>query len=202
MMMHKEQFGMPKMAILDPNILTVMGMRKILQDAMPMMVVESFASLPQLLAAHPESFAHFFVNINIFLQDRQFFEEYGKKTIVLTTSYEQGKQLGGLNNLCVNVSEKEFIHSLLSLQQRGHDHGRNMPQMPAGCRKLLTAREVEVLVKVVKGYINKEIADQMNISITTVISHRKNITAKLGIKSVSGLTVYAVMNGYVDLNHI
>ena len=67
---------------------------------------------------------------------------------------------------------------------------------------MLTAREVEVLVKVVEGYINKEIADLLNISITTVISHRKNITEKLGIKSVSGLTIYAVMNGYVDLENV
>ncbi len=55
---------------------------------------------------------------------------------------------------------------------------------------------------VASGLINKEIAARMGISLTTVISHRKNLTEKLGIKSVSGLTVYAVMHGLVELKDI
>lgn len=62
----------------------------------------------------------------------------------------------------------------------------------------LSKREIDVLIAVAKGMMNKEIADQMNISIHTVISHRKNITRKTGIKSVSGLTVYALLNNLVD----
>ena len=62
----------------------------------------------------------------------------------------------------------------------------------------LSKREIDVLVAVAKGLMNKEIADQMNISIHTVISHRKNITHKTGIKSVSGLTVYALLNDLID----
>jgi DNA-binding CsgD family transcriptional regulator len=46
--------------------------------------------------------------------------------------------------------------------------------------------------------MNKEIADRLNISINTVLSHRKNLTAKLGIKTVSGLSFYAMMNGYIS----
>ena len=62
----------------------------------------------------------------------------------------------------------------------------------------LSKRELDVLVAVAKGMMNKEIADQMNISIHTVISHRKNITRKTGIKSVSGLTVYALLNNLIN----
>jgi DNA-binding NarL/FixJ family response regulator len=62
----------------------------------------------------------------------------------------------------------------------------------------LSKRELDVLVAVAKGMMNKEIADQMNISIHTVISHRKNITRKTGIKSVSGLTVYALLNNLIS----
>lgn len=61
----------------------------------------------------------------------------------------------------------------------------------------LSARETEVLQLVVAGCINKEIADRLHISINTVLTHRKNITSKLGIKSVSGLSIYAMMNGLV-----
>ena len=55
---------------------------------------------------------------------------------------------------------------------------------------------------ITNGYINKEIADKINISLTTEISHRKNITEKLGIKSVSGLAIYAVLHGYVEVDSI
>ena len=61
----------------------------------------------------------------------------------------------------------------------------------------LSKREIEVLKLIVKGYLNKEIANDLNISINTVLTHRKNITTKLGIKSVSGLSVYAMMNGLI-----
>ena len=66
----------------------------------------------------------------------------------------------------------------------------------------LSKREIDVLVAVAKGMMNKEIADQMNISIHTVISHRKNITRKTGIKSVSGLTVYALLNNLIEENDL
>ena len=62
----------------------------------------------------------------------------------------------------------------------------------------LSKRETDVLVAVAKGMMNKEIADLMNISIHTVISHRKNITRKTGIKSVSGLTVYALLKDLIN----
>ena len=58
----------------------------------------------------------------------------------------------------------------------------------------LSERETDVLVLVAKGLSSKEIADQLNISIHTVNSHRKNITHKTGIKSVAGLAVYAVIH--------
>lgn len=62
----------------------------------------------------------------------------------------------------------------------------------------LTNREVEILKLIVQGYINKEIAEKLNISLNTVLSHRKNIISKTGIKTVSGLTFYAISNGLVS----
>ncbi|MCC8062902.1 MAG: response regulator transcription factor [Rikenellaceae bacterium] len=66
----------------------------------------------------------------------------------------------------------------------------------------LTDRESEILVSVAKGMTNKEIADEHHISVHTVISHRKNITRKTGIKTVSGLTVYALLNNLIDQSEI
>lgn len=62
----------------------------------------------------------------------------------------------------------------------------------------LSAREKEILVSVAKGKLNKEIADEFNISVYTVMTHRKNITRKTGIKTVAGLTVYAMLNNLID----
>lgn len=69
---------------------------------------------------------------------------------------------------------------------------------PADSREELSAREKEILVCVARGMLNKEIADRYHISIYTVITHRKNITRKTGIKTVAGLTVYALLNNLID----
>lgn len=66
----------------------------------------------------------------------------------------------------------------------------------------LSERERDVLKLVALGFQNKEIAEKLFISIHTVISHRKNITEKLGIKSISGLTVYAIINKLIDTENI
>ena len=65
-------------------------------------------------------------------------------------------------------------------------------------RSELSTREKEILLAVAQGMLNKEIADRYNLSIHTVITHRKNITRKTGIKTVAGLTVYALLNGLID----
>ena len=66
----------------------------------------------------------------------------------------------------------------------------------------LSSREKEILVCVAKGMQNKEIADLYNISIYTVITHRKNITRKIGIKTMAGLTVYALLNNMIDMSSV
>jgi len=66
----------------------------------------------------------------------------------------------------------------------------------------LSDREKDILISIVKGMSNKEIAEFHNISIHTVITHRRNIGRKLGIHSVSGLTVYAIINKFVDIKEI
>lgn len=85
--------------------------------------------------------------------------------------------------------EKKLISALKTTSDKEQDDNSNE----------LSTRECEILTAVAKGKTNKEIADEFNISIHTVISHRKNISHKLGINSIAGLTIYAVMNKLLDV---
>lgn len=68
-------------------------------------------------------------------------------------------------------------------------------------QQFLSEREIDVLRLLVTGNSNKEIADKLFISVYTVISHRKNISLKTGIKSLSGLTIYAVTQNIISIDH-
>ncbi|MBR3656262.1 MAG: response regulator transcription factor [Prevotella sp.] len=199
--MHIE--GRPKIAIIDPNTLAVLGLKQLLQNVLPIMTVDTFGSFAELEASHPDSYFHYFAAMNIVLENKAFFTERKRKTIVLTLSLDSTSTLSDFHSLCINVPEQELVRSLLALQQSAHGHGKNMPPMPEVLnRKILSDREIEVMSLIVQGYINKEIAEKLNIGLATVITHRKNIMDKLGMKSVSALTIYAVMHGYVDINKI
>ena len=193
----------PKIAIVDSNTLAVLGLKQLLQTAMPIMNVETFGSMTELMANHPEQFVHYFVSMNIILENRAFFAERRRQTIVLTLSLDNGSQLSEFHSICINVPEQELIRSLLTLQQHAHGGGRNLPPMPQALQqKILSDREIEVMSLIVQGYISKEIADRLHIGLATVNTHRKNIMDKLGMRSVSALTIYAVTHGYVDINKI
>jgi DNA-binding NarL/FixJ family response regulator len=193
----------PKIAIIDANTLAVLGLKQMLQTVMPIMTVDTFGSFAELEANHPEQYFHYFVAMNVVLEHKAFFLDQRKKTIVLTLSRETTSQLSEFHSLCINVPEEELVRSLLMLEQHAHGHGQNLPQMPKALqRKILSDREIEVMSLIVQGYINKEIADKLNIGLSTVITHRKNIMDKLGLRSVSALTIYAVTHNYVDINSI
>ena len=193
----------PKIAIIDANTLAVLGLKQMLQTAMPIMTVDTFGSFAELEANHPEQYFHYFVAMNVVLEHKAFFLDQRKKTIVLTLSRETTSQLSEFHSLCINVPEEELVRSLLMLEQHAHGHGQNLPQMPKALqRKILSDREIEVMSLIVQGYINKEIADKLNIGLSTVITHRKNIMDKLGLRSVSALTIYAVTHNYVDITSI
>jgi DNA-binding NarL/FixJ family response regulator len=193
----------PKIAVVDGNTLAAIGLRQMLQAVMPsMMQVDVFGSFAELEANEPEGYVHYFVAMNLVLENRNFFLEHRRKTIVLTTSTDPNSQMRDFHSLCINQPEKQLIKSLLMLEQHAHGQGQNLPKMASGREKMLSDREIEVLSLIVQGFINKEIADRLNIGLTTVITHRKNIMEKLGVRSVSALTIYAVMNGYVDINRI
>ena len=83
------------------------------------------------------------------------------------------------------------LHETFVQNEEENEDGENLSQ-----------REREVLVGVVKGMTNKEIADNLYLSIHTVITHRRNIARKLQVHSISGLTIYAIVNKLVDIDDI
>ena len=193
----------PKIAIVDSNTLASLGLKQLLLNVMPIMTVDTFGSFSELESSNPDTYFHYFVAMDIVLRNRTFFTTRKRKTIVLTLSLNDSAQLTDFHSLFINQPEHALVRALLTLQQHAHGDGRNMPPMPQILRqKILSDREIEVMSLIVQGYINKEIADRLNIGLSTVITHRKNIMEKLGMKSVSALTIYAVMHGYVDINNI
>ena len=128
--------------------------------------------------------------------NREFLSRLGKEhpqliMIALTTSYLDHSMLTPYHGVIeINDTRSKIIGKMNEFAQS--EATKNADDVD------LSKRETDVLVAVAKGMMNKEIADQMNISIHTVISHRKNITRKTGIKSVSGLTVYALLNNLID----
>ncbi len=66
----------------------------------------------------------------------------------------------------------------------------------------LTEREEEIVKLIALGYTSQQIADYLSISPNTVVTHRKNIAAKLGIKTISGITIYAILNGLVSIDEV
>ena len=202
--------GHPKMAIVDPNTLAVMGLKTMLLSVMPTLTIDTFGSWTEWQANNPDTYVHCFVDMSIVVQNRAYFAERRKHVIVLTTSQDAEKQLADFHCLCISVPEKQLVRDTLMMLQAGHQGKSQLPQAKKPSDKAttpsenkpLSAREVEVLALIVQGLINKEIAARLNIGLTTVITHRKNIMEKLGMRSVAALTIYAVMQGYVDINKI
>lgn len=207
----------PSIAIVDPNTLAVLGLAHLIESVMPMIEIDSYGSFAELEANHPERYFHYFVDMRIVLAHMAWFERVHHKTIVLSNSAVAGggEALGMFHTICVNQTEKHLLRSLLMLEQHAHAHGRNLPpdmsvpathgepdMVAAADAAQLSQREIEVMSLVVRGFINKEIADRLSLSLPTIVSHRKNLMAKLGVRSVSALTIYAVMHGYVNVDDI
>lgn len=93
--------------------------------------------------------------------------------------------------------EDEILRPALS-----HVHQSIKPHQLQQDTEELSSRERDVIVQIVKGLSNKEIAEVLCISVHTVITHRKNITRKLNIHSTAGLTIYAIVNKLIDINSL
>lgn len=136
------------------------------------------------------------INYNERFDIRSYFCAGGENTcIVALTSNSIEERVIRQYDGCINIYDPSarIIQKLQSAIEEAQ-------QNPKGEHNELSSRERDILVAVAKGKTNKEIADEFNLSVYTVISHRRNISRKLGINSIPGLTVYAIMNKLVDMS--
>ena len=193
----------PEIAIIEKNTLTALGLETILEELIPDGIVRLFPSFEALIEDTPDMYAHYFVSAQIYFEHSAFFLKRTPKTIVLSTG--ESSTLSGVPYLNTCLSRDKLIKAFMNMRTYGHKqnpHTHHSSMKIQETTNELTPREIDVLRLVTKGLTNKEIGDKLNIGLTTVISHRKNITAKLGIKSASGLAIFAVMHGYVEADSI
>ena len=116
------------------------------------------------------------------------------KWIGFVYAFFDEKILSGFDDIITISDSKTKIQEILG-NKKNSDSENNKNEE----REDLSDREIDVLKLLTEGNSNKQIANKLKISAHTVISHRKNIVQKTGIKSVSGLTIYAVINKIIDL---
>ena len=198
---HAPHMPAPRMAVVVSNTLTAVGIRTILEKIIPFAEVRLYQSFEAFAADSPDEFAHSFIDSQTFVEHSDYFVARRHRTILLTAAQQTPHAAGMTHIININNSEEQIVRDILRLHGRGHAHGHPSFELPQP-KSELTAREGEVLAMIARGMLNKQIADRMGIALTTVISHRRNITGKLGIKSVPALTIYAVTRGYVDAESI
>lgn len=195
---HTMQF---KIAIVDANILACMGLQRVLCNIIPMAEIVVCESLDELATYEETEIVHYFVSSRIYFEHTQYFRSRKGRCIVMVSGE---MSINGVSTLNVCQSEAGVIHDLLALHKRAHhrpstngdgdmEHHARMPKPVQ--EPQLSQREAEVAILLCQGCINKEVADKLNISLTTVITHRKNIMDKLGARSLADVIIYCVMNG-------
>ena len=201
---------MPQIAIISENTLAAMALRGLLSDITPGIDVVCYHDIEEFNAASP-MVAHLFVSAKVLFANMDMFRPMLKRTMVITEGDNTPFSQSGIRTIDATASESAIVRQLLHIHQAGHPSGRHPHEATHGSEmmrestsetSLLSQREKEVLALLVKGYINKEIADRLNISLTTVIFHRNNISEKLKTRSLGRLTIYAVLNNIISLSDI
>lgn len=195
-----------RVVLIEPSAIVAAGLRSILSDTgSEFEVCGSFEEPGQFLERAP------LLEAEVIVVDPVVFDF--PKRAMLHTYFEQQPDVVWVA-LVHGFMEPDVLrqfHGAIYLYDDGHKIIRQLRQAleerqqnneSATDSYELTDRESEILVSVARGMTNKEIAEAHHISVHTVISHRKNITRKTGIKTVSGLTVYALLNNLIDQSDI
>lgn len=177
--------------ILSAHPLEGRGLQSFLKDEYHAEQVVVHTSPQSILEIENSQCDLFFVSSDLFALFYDYFLLRKNKVIIFGITLWSDTQSVMLPFLNINTTEDSLKAQMDELLPNTCHHDNNDG---------LTSREIEVLTLVAQGLLNKEIADSLNISLHTVISHRKNIAAKLGIKTVAGFTMYAAMNGLITVS--
>lgn len=184
-----------KILIVEPSEVIVTGLRSVLGkqsrfELLPTAV--DFDELEQCIAAFKPDVL--LANPTLAPDAVRILSATGLPVAALIYQYVEPHVLKSMDAVVdIRDSAATIVQKLAMLADRKTADGTSHP-----ANYELTNRELAVLVEVAKGKTNKEIADSLNVSIHTVITHRRNIMHKTGIKSVAGLTVFAMLNHLID----
>lgn len=193
----------PCFAIIDRNTLSYVALRHVLQDMFNHVDVFAYNSIEDFIRDSNRHFVHFFVSADILFCNADEFDTLKSQTTILYTGSAGNIEKNGYRILDVSLSEEKIIEQLQHLQNTGRYENRTVQTKSADdIVHRLSQREKDVLRLIVKGRLNKEVADELKISLATAIFHRNNICDKLQTRSVGKLTVMAVLSGLVDINEI
>jgi DNA-binding CsgD family transcriptional regulator len=186
-------------AILEPSQIVFEGLAGVLMKSQHQYAVSRIHDIEELFTTVDEMVIDIaLINPSVIQNKAGILLKLKKKCPALTVigivySFYKTELISQFNTwFSVTDSVNSIIQKLENIQNRSNDKGQSNED--------LTEREVEVLTYLTKGLSNKEIADKLNISIHTVISHRKNLSEKTGIKSLPGLTIYAISKNIIPLN--
>lgn len=173
----------------DMNQITVASIVDDIEDIQDKMIIHN----PDILIINPIMIGYYALN-NFFKNISQNYPNI--HCVALVTSYIDKNILRYFKEIIeLSDNKQKVVNKLINLLN-------NSDETTSQENIELSNREIDVLVSVAKGMTNKEISDYLNISVHTVITHRKNIVKKTGIKSVAGLTVYALLNNLVEESEI
>lgn len=193
----------PCFAIIDRNTLSYVALRHVLQDMFNHVDVFAYNSIEEFIRDSNRHFVHFFVSADILFCNADEFDTLKNQTTILYTGSAGNIEKNGYRILDVSLPEEKIIEQLQHLQNTGRYENRTTSSKSADDVVMkLSQREKDVLRLIVMGRLNKEVADELKISLATAIFHRNNICDKLQTRSVGKLTVMAVLSGLVDINEI
>ncbi len=190
----------PCIAIIDRNSLSRTSLQNILCDKFGNIEIYSYGSMETFIKDSNRHFVHFFVSENIFFRHVDEFETLRNQTTVMCEGHNRRFESAGYNIIDISLPINELVGKLtvIQLASRYEEHESKASHI----KEKLSSREKEVLKLMVKGLINKEIAQELKISLPTAIFHRNNVCDKLQTRSLGRLTIYAVMSGIIDINEI
>lgn len=192
----------PCIAIIDRNTLSGIALRSILWNTFTNVEIHLYNTMDSFIRDSNRHFVHFFVHSDILFRHIDEFITLRKQTTVLHEGAGCRFTKEGFNVLDLSQSEAELKDRILQIQFISRYEEIQDIRSGKGAGNGLSAREQEVLKLIIKGMINKEIAQELDISVPTVIFHRNNICEKLQTRSIGKLTIFAVLSGIVDINDI